>query len=68
MVRGKGATGGTLRIGGNWAARVARAIPPAAVKEVGVGEKTTASRKARTVTVRLTDVEEKNMATKANLL
>ena len=68
MVRGKGVTGGTLRIGGNWAARVARAIPPAAVKEVGVRERAMASRKARTVTIRLTDVEEKNIAAKANFL
>ena len=68
MVRGKGATGGTLRTGGNQAARVIRVIPPAAIKEVGVREKATASRKAKTVTIRLTDVEEKNITAKANPL
>ena len=49
--------------------RAAKAIPAVGVKgAVGVEERAAASRKARTVTIRLSGGEEKNAAAKANPL
>ena len=49
-------------------ARIIRIIPFVIIKEIGVKKRVTALRKTRTVTVRLTDLEEKNITIKANFL